>query len=137
MTNPLPDDAASHPAPPSVDVDQELVVKVQSGDAPAFDQLVEKYKTRIYGLLYNMLGNHEDAADLSQEVFVRAFKSIHGFQKKANFYTWLYRIAVNTALNFLKSRKTPDFSLNEWNPEIEEESTFKELTSHETGRQAL
>jgi RNA polymerase sigma factor (sigma-70 family) len=117
--------------------DQELVLRVQKGDAVAFDQLIEKYKLRVYGVIYNMVSNHEDASDLSQETFVRAFKSIHSFKSKANFYTWLYRIGVNTTLNFLKRRKEPHLSLNEWDSDIDQDPALKELTSPDTGSNAL
>ncbi len=125
------------PPSSSPDSDHDLIRRVQSGDAAAFDALVERYKGRLYSLIYNMMGNHEDAADLSQEVFLKAFKSIHSFRSQANFYTWLYRIGVNTALNFLKRRKEPHLSLNEWGPDAEGEPFLKELASKETAGSAL
>lgn len=121
----------------SSETDHERVLRVQSGDASAFDLLVEKYKTRLYTVIYNMLGNHEDAADLSQEVFLKAFKSLYRFQNRANFYTWLYRIAINTTLNFIKRRKNVSLSLNEMSSTVEEDPTFKELTLKETVRRDL
>jgi RNA polymerase sigma-70 factor (ECF subfamily) len=117
---------------PAGESDQELIQKVQTGDASAFDLLVERYKVRLYGMIYNMLGNHDDAADLSQESFVKAFKSIGSFQSKSNFYTWLYRIGVNTVLNFIKRRKDNHLSLNEMGTGVEDDPSFKELTSRET-----
>ncbi len=112
--------------------DQELVLRSQSGDSSAFDMLVEKYKGRLYGMIYHMLGNHEDAADLSQETFIKAFRSISGFRGKSNFYTWLYRIGMNATLNFIRLRKEANFSLNELEPRVEGEPTFKELMSKDT-----
>jgi RNA polymerase sigma factor (sigma-70 family) len=117
--------------------DEELVVRVQAGNAAAFDQLIERYKGRLYGVLYNMLGNHEDAADLSQEVFLKAFKSIHKFRSDSNFYTWLYRIGINTGLNHIKRRKEVPLSLNPWNPEAEEDPALKELASKDSVGGAL
>ena len=111
--------------------DQDLIARVQSGDASAFDALIEKYKARLYTVIYNMLGNHEDAADLSQETFLKAFKSIRSFRSQANFYTWLYRIGVNTTLNFIKKRKEIHFSLNEMSSEVENEPFLKEWASKE------
>jgi RNA polymerase sigma-70 factor (ECF subfamily) len=123
---------------PAVSIsDEELVRRVQSGDASAFDQLIDRYKSRLYGVIYNMLSNHEDAADLSQEVFLKAFKSIHKFRSDSNFYTWLYRIGINTGLNFIKKRKEAPLSLNPWNPEAEEEQVLKELASPESVRGTL
>jgi len=117
--------------------DLQWIARVQGGDTRAFDLLLDKYKSRLYGVLYNMLGNHEDAADLAQETFVKAFKSIGSFKSKANFYTWLYRIGVNTALNFLKRRKEVHLSLNEWDADVEDEPGFMELASKESASHAL
>ena len=86
---------------------------------------------RIYGVIYHMLGNHEDAADLSQETFIKVFKSIHSFRSKSNFYTWLYRIGVNSTLNFIKKRKDPFLSLNEMDSSVEDQPVLKELTCRE------
>ncbi len=135
MTEPSPNpDASSKDGEiSSATQDREWISRVQEGDATAFDRLIDKYKSRLYGVIYNMLGNHEDAADLTQDSFVKAYKSITSFKSKANFYTWLYRIGVNTALNFLKRRKEAHLSLNEWDEEgLEEEPGYKELSSRET-----
>lgn len=112
--------------------DRALVQRVQVGEVEAFDELVEAYKTRVYSVLYHMLGNREDAADLAQEAFVRAFKFIGGFRSESNFYTWLYRIAVNTALNFVKGRKEPTLSLNQWDDQIEGAPVMKELMAQDS-----
>jgi RNA polymerase sigma-70 factor (ECF subfamily) len=74
--------------------DDELVLKAQQGDVHAFDQLVERYHGKIYGLTYNMTSNREDAEDLAQEVFVKAFQALPRFKGKSSFYTWIYRIAT-------------------------------------------
>jgi RNA polymerase sigma-70 factor, ECF subfamily len=111
--------------------DAELVHRTQKGDAAAFDTLIERYKSRLYGVIFHMINNHEDAADLSQETFLKAFRNILKFRKDANFYTWLYRIGVNTTLNFIRKRKEPPLSLNQLSPETEEEPALKELTSKE------
>ena len=122
---------------PASESDQGLILKVQSGDVAAFDQLVEKYKTKLYGMLYHMLGNHEDAADLSQEAFLKAFKSIASFRNQSSFYSWLYRIGMNVAINFLKRRKEVHLHLNPWHSDIDEEPILKELTSKENVHQSL
>jgi RNA polymerase sigma-70 factor (ECF subfamily) len=85
--------------------DQLLVERVQSGDVAAFDVLVRKYRERLYGIIYNLTSNREDAADLTQEAFIKAFSSINRFKGKAAFFTWLYRIGVNTALSHLKRNR--------------------------------
>lgn len=85
--------------------DQPLVERVQSGDVAAFDVLVRKYRERLYGIIYNLTSNREDAADLTQEAFIKAFSSINRFKGKSAFFTWLYRIGVNTALSHLKRNR--------------------------------
>jgi RNA polymerase sigma-70 factor (ECF subfamily) len=82
--------------------DSGLVEECRKGDATAFDEVVRRYKDRIYHVVYRFLGNHEDALDVSQEVFVRAFRGIRGFKGEAKLYTWLYSIAANLARNRLR-----------------------------------
>jgi RNA polymerase sigma-70 factor (ECF subfamily) len=100
----LPVEAAAS-AEASVDSDQVLVSRVQNGDVAAFDVLVRKYRERLYGVIYNLTSNREDAADLTQESFIKAFSSINRFQGKSAFFTWLYRIGVNTTLSHLKRNR--------------------------------
>ncbi|MGC9450554.1 MAG: sigma-70 family RNA polymerase sigma factor [Oceanipulchritudo sp.] len=87
------------------DSDRILVERVQNGDVAAFDELVRKYRERLYGVIYNLTSNREDAADLTQEAFIKAFSSINRFKGKSAFFTWLYRIGVNTALSHLKRNR--------------------------------
>ncbi|MDE1170411.1 MAG: sigma-70 family RNA polymerase sigma factor [Verrucomicrobium sp.] len=82
--------------------DQELVRQTQAGDPGAFDQLVLRYEGRIKALLYGILLNHEEAEDAAIETFFKAFRSIAHFRGQAQFSTWLYRIAKNTAYNALR-----------------------------------
>jgi RNA polymerase sigma factor (sigma-70 family) len=94
------------------DADVEIVRQVQAGDVAAFDRLITKYRERVYGIIYNMTSNREDAADLTQDAFIKAFQSIHRFGGQSSFFTWLYRIAVNSTLSHLrKSRLRSFFSL--------------------------
>lgn len=100
------------------DIDAVYVERVQSGDVAAFDFLVSKYRERLFSIVYNLTSNREDAADLTQEAFIKAFRSIKRFQGKSSFFTWLYRIAVNTALSHLKrNRFRRFFSLENINDE--------------------
>jgi RNA polymerase sigma-70 factor, ECF subfamily len=92
-----------------VDEDLALVQRVQAGDMAAFDALTRKYRERIYSIVYNITSNREDAADLTQDAFVRAFTSISSFKCRSSFYTWLYRIAVNTALSHIKRNRLRRF----------------------------
>jgi RNA polymerase sigma-70 factor (ECF subfamily) len=86
-----------------------LVSRAIDGDFDAFDQIMLLYRERLYGVIYNMTFNHEDAADLTQESFVKAFRSLSKFKRKSSFFTWLYRIGVNLTLTHLKRRKARKF----------------------------
>lgn len=82
-----------------------LVQRVQGGEVAVFDVLIRKYRERLYSVIYNLTSNREDSADLTQEVFIKAFRSISKFKGKSSFFTWLYRIAVNTTISHLKKNK--------------------------------
>jgi RNA polymerase sigma-70 factor, ECF subfamily len=77
----------------------------RSGDREAFGRLVRRHHRRVYATALHILGNHSDADDATQESFVRAFKALESFDGRADFFTWLYRITVNTALNSLRGGK--------------------------------
>lgn len=91
------------------DSDWLVVQRVQAGDVASFDQLILKYRERVYAMIYNMTSNREDAADLTQDAFIKAFQSINRFQGQSSFFTWLYRIAVNSALTHLRRNKLRTF----------------------------
>jgi RNA polymerase sigma-70 factor, ECF subfamily len=113
-----------------VNPDIALVARTQAGDAGAFDELVVKYTPRLYGLVYNMTSNHEDANDLLQDVFSKAFRSIKGFRGKSSFYTWIHSIAVNMTINFLKKRgRRFQMSLDDVDLNIQNDKEFIELTA--------
>jgi RNA polymerase sigma-70 factor (ECF subfamily) len=99
------------PADPSVarrrEDDREAVVACQRGEREAFDRLVERYQRDVYRLCYRYVNNHEDASDMTQEVFLKAYRAIGRFRGESAFSTWLYRIAVNTCLNFRAKRRPP------------------------------
>lgn len=84
--------------------DDVLVEQARRGGLEAFSELARRHQKQIYRLIYGMTRNHSDTDDLTQEVFLTAFKSIPGFRGTAGFYTWIYRIAVNRTLNFLRKR---------------------------------
>jgi RNA polymerase sigma factor (sigma-70 family) len=110
--------------------DAELVLKAQQGDVHAFDELVERYHGKIYGLTYNMTSNREDAEDLTQEVFEKAFQALPRFKGKSSFYTWLYRIAVNKTINYRKKRnRKRALSLDQFDQEIKTDEVYHDLTS--------
>jgi RNA polymerase sigma-70 factor (ECF subfamily) len=87
------------------DPDQDLVTRAREGDTRAFDGLILKYGDKLYGLVYHMTSHKEDTHDLLQEIFARAYQSLGSFRGNSSFYTWIYQIAVNLTLNFLKKRK--------------------------------
>jgi RNA polymerase sigma-70 factor (ECF subfamily) len=91
------------------DSDLDVVRQVQRGDVAAFDQLVLKYRGRVYSVVYNLTSNREDAADLTQEAFIKSFQSINRFQGQSSFFTWLYRIAVNSTLTHLRKNRLRTF----------------------------
>jgi RNA polymerase sigma-70 factor, ECF subfamily len=85
--------------------DADLVEASLAGDRQAFDVIVERHRRHVYQLCYRFVGNHEDASDLAQDVFVRAFRSLKTFKGHASLGTWLYRIAVNVSLSQVSARK--------------------------------
>jgi RNA polymerase sigma-70 factor (ECF subfamily) len=80
------------------------VERCQRGDLDSYEILVNRYRQRVYGLAYSMLRNEQDATDLSQETFVKAWQAIRGFKRNASFYTWLYRITTNLCIDFVRKR---------------------------------
>ena len=90
------------------DID-DLVESAISGNFEAFDSIMVHYRDRLFGVIYNMTLNHSDAADLTQETFVKAFRSISEFKRKSSFFTWIYRIGVNLTLTFLKKKRSKYF----------------------------
>jgi len=110
--------------------DEDLVARTQNGDPRAFDDLVRKYSSRLYGLVYNMTSNHEDTNDLLQDIFAKAYRSIKGFRGKSSFYTWLHTIATNMTINFLKKRsRSYNMSLDDIDNGVHHDPEFIELTS--------
>lgn len=84
--------------------DIQLLDRYASGDREAFDELVRKHQKPLYSMLYRMVSNAEDAADLVQKTFVKAFTGIDGFERRSSFRTWLYQIAINLAKNLYRDR---------------------------------
>jgi RNA polymerase sigma-70 factor (ECF subfamily) len=93
----------SSPLPDAAD-DRTLVDTCLGGRREAFDVIVERHQRQVYQLCYRFVGNHEDASDLAQDVFIRAYRGLHSFKGQAAFSTWLYRIAVNVCLNRVGTR---------------------------------
>src|SRR5678815_4588699 len=89
-----------------------LVAAFRAGRAEAFDEIVTRHRKQIYQLCYRFVRNHEDASDLAQDVFVRAFKGLHRFKGDSSLTTWLYRIAVNVCLNRLAQKRPESAELD-------------------------
>jgi RNA polymerase sigma-70 factor (ECF subfamily) len=83
----------------------DLVRRCQAGDTEAFDELVTRYRTRVFGMIYNMVHNEQDAWDLAQDSFVKAWKSIKRFRGRSSFYTWIYRIVMNVSIDWLRKKQ--------------------------------
>jgi RNA polymerase sigma factor (sigma-70 family) len=115
--------------------DRPLVEAAKHGDLRAYDALVRRHQERIYATVYHMTANHEDANDLVQETLIKAYQAIHSFKGDASFYTWLYRIAVNKTLNFLKQRRAhAQLSLNDLDLNAEHDPELVSLVSDKTPR---
>jgi len=131
--------AAEPPAddPPSHETAEDfvLVQRAQQGDEAAYDELVRRYQERVYATIYHMTANHEDAGDLAQETFIKAFQALKSFKGDSSFYTWVYRIAVNKTINFLKQRKNRShLSLNDLDFNAENDPDMVALVSDKTPR---
>ena len=85
--------------------DLDLVKQAQAGDTGAFDQLVSRYRNRVFGMIYNMVHNEQDAWDLAQDSFLKAWKSIARFRGQSSFYTWIYRIVMNVTIDWLRKKQ--------------------------------
>lgn len=98
--------AETTPSYGTVDIpDSDLVIRSQAGDMGAFDQLVTRYRGKVYAMIVNMIHNEADAWDLAQDTFVKAWKALPRFEARSNFYTWLYRIAHNVTYDWLRKRR--------------------------------
>ncbi len=126
-------------APPAAPVDEMVLVRrTRQGDLAAYDELVRRYQERIYATVYHMTANHEDANDLAQEAFIKAFQALKSFKGGSSFYTWVYRIAVNKTINFLKQRKNKaQLSLDDIDFNAEHDPDLVALISEKTPRREV
>ena len=111
------------------EVDQELVARVQKGDKRAFDLLVLKYQHKVVNLISRYIRDHSEVYDVAQEAFIKAYRALPQFRGESAFYTWMYRIAINTAKNYLVSqgRKLPSIDIDAQDAEqFEGESGLKD-----------
>ena len=126
--------------------DVALVQRVQQGDRRAFDQLVQRYQHKVLKLVMRYVRNHAEAEDVAQEAFLKAYRAIQSFRGDSAFYTWIYRIAINTAKNALVSarRRPVDYDLDLQDPEqaeragrLRDEATPESLLLTEEIRQTV
>lgn len=118
-------------------IDRELVKKVQQGDKSAFDLLVRKYQFKIIKLISRYVHDPSEASDVAQEAFLKAYRALPGFRGESAFYTWLYRIAINTAKNYIvaQSRRPPGADIDAQEAEQFEGQVF--LKEYETPERLL
>lgn len=117
-------------------VDQELVERVQQGDKRAFDLLVQKYQHKIVKLISRYVRDPDESLDVAQETFIKAYRALANFRGESAFYTWLYRIAINTAKNHLVSlgRRPPDTDIDAADAvqlDMESSGSLRESDTHE------
>src|SRR5437867_6868925 len=118
--------------------DTTLVQKSRKGEMAAYDELVRRYQERIYATIYHMTSNHEDANDLAQEAFIKGYQALKSFKGGSSFYTWVYRIAVNKTINFLKQRKNrSQLSLDDIDFNAEHDPDLVALISEKTPRREI
>jgi RNA polymerase sigma-70 factor (ECF subfamily) len=115
--------------------EREALEACRRGEREAFGLLVERYQREIYRLCYRYVGNHEDANDMAQEAFLKAWRALPSFRGDSAFSTWIYRIAVNTCLNFRSSRKPPTDEPSEALPDLTTPSAPERLADRDRERQ--
>lgn len=123
--------------------DWELVQRCQGGEAGAFQELVARYQQKVFMVALGLLNHREDAMEVAQETFFRAYRKIKEFKGEANFYTWIYRIAVNLSIDFQRRKKRDPIELRETLPEVVEEGgelsgdPYRDLQDRELGKRLL
>lgn len=129
---------AAPPAPTLGTDERTLITRAKAGDLAAYDELVRKYQERVYATVYHMTSNHEDANDLVQDAFIKGYHALKSFKGDSSFFTWIYRIAVNKTINFLKSRRNRiHMSLNDLDFNAEHDPGLVALISDRTPRRDI
>ncbi len=119
--------------------EKELVLKAKKGDLAAFEELIRHHQEGLFSFIYRIVNNRDDAEELAQQAWVRAWQGLQGFKGKSGFKTWLYRIGMNLAFNF-RTRKKPTEELTELLPAPEAnqpEETFRQKQREEVVKEAL
>jgi len=115
-------------------MESTLIEKSIQGDVASFEKLIIKYNRYVYNIAFRMMGNEEDAKDMSQETLIKAFKAIGQFKMEANFSTWLYRITINVCKDELRKRKENVLS---YDADLGDEGTLKDIIKDETANPIL
>lgn len=119
---------------PVVLEDKELIKRSKKGDIDAFEELVCRYERKVYTVAYRLINNHEDANDLAQETFIKAFKAINSFREEAAFSTWIYRITINVCKDELRKRQRQQTTSIDEEVWLEEGSIAQQVVDeHDTG----
>ena len=106
--------------------DNAIIAHIRAGDKEAYRQLMERYQQKVFQTCMGFVHNEDDAADLSQDIFIRAYEKLSSFKGEAQFSTWLYRMTTNMAINFIRKRK-----ISSWFQRIDEEKSNMEVRSGE------
>lgn len=117
---------------PMTNTDESLIERINIGDDSAFELLVKKYQQKVFQTCVGFVHNEDDAADLTQEVFIRIYKRLHSFKGKSTFATWLYRISMNMSLNFLRKQKVKYLFMR-----IDQDQGEQEIISEERADQNI
>lgn len=115
--------------------DEELVEKVKKGDADVYEKIIQKYQSKVFGLIYNMTKNQNEIEDLAQEVFIKIYKNLGKFKGESSLYTWIYKIIVNLCLDEMKKRKNVIY-LDE-KIEVDDGEVNRELPSEDKSQEEL
>jgi RNA polymerase sigma-70 factor (ECF subfamily) len=114
--------------------EDRLILRIQNGNCRLFERIVEEYQNALFSFLYKMVKNHDDARDLCQETFFKAYKYIRSYDGRAKFSTWLFKIGYNLTINFIKRKKKRIELLKQVDPSIEPEKKVRELEAKEIGK---
>ena len=119
--------------------EKDLLQESRKGNLAAFDELIRRHQARVYATIYHMTFNREDADDLTQETFIKAYRALKSFKGDSAFSTWIYRIAVNKTINFLKQRrrKFTHLSLHKSDPADEGRGVGRQFISEHTPRRDI
>jgi len=117
--------------------DEDLIRRFKKGDEESFKELVERYQSRVYSIVLAMVGDKNDADDICQDIFVRVYRFLHQFKEKSKFFTWLYRLTINTCINAQNGRKRKLETLSLSNPIGEKEDPLLTKIPQETVKSSI